>query len=345
MPAAAPRRFAGVSGILFPIRTYFREQDSRNTQKSKVGMAECQPPPPQVCRCIGNLVPDTHLVSVTRFPKHPKSKVRKSGWRECQPPPPQVCRCIGNLVPDTHLLSGTRFPKHPKVESQKVGMARMPAAAPAGLPVYRESCSRYALTFGNKIPETPKSRKSGWPSASRCAPQVCRCIGNLVPDTHLLSGTRFPKHPKVESRDGRMPTAAPAGLPVYRESCSRYALSFGNKIPETPKVESQKVGMARMPAAAPAGLPVYRESCSRYALSFGNKIPETPKSRKSGWPSASRCAPQVCRCIGNLVPDTHLLSGTRFPKHPKVESRDGRVPAAAPRRFAGVSGILFPIRT
>ncbi len=25
-----------------------------------------------------------------------------------------------------------------------------------------------------------------------------------------------------------------AALPVYRESCSRYALSFGNKIPETP---------------------------------------------------------------------------------------------------------------
>ncbi len=74
-------------------------------------------------------------------------------------------------------------------------------------------------------------------------------------------------------------------LPVYRESCSRYALSFGNKIPETPAIGPPCAAGAHRHAARGCarnqcrGLPVYRESCSRYALSFGNKIPETPAPR------------------------------------------------------------------
>ncbi len=191
-------------------------------------------------------------------------------------------------------------------------------------------CSRYALSFGNKIPETPKPPPRGGCfgcTQPKPGPKILRNVGpgsffagvpdthlsqkvespeppprggcfgctqpkpgpkdlrNVgpgsffadVPDTHLVSGTRFPKHPKVESQKvGKSGTSAPRGLlrlhaaeagsedPAQRRAgfffcrCSRYALSFGNKIPETPKSESRKVRNLR-----PAGVASVARSRSR----------------------------------------------------------------------------------
>ncbi len=244
----------GVSGILFPKLTTYREQDSRYTGKNGHSplcggngkSRVCFNPRHLRVGCFGNLVPETDYVSGTRFPIHRQkwtlTTMRRGNDNSKQPP---------GMSPSSLGVSGILFPKlttYREQDSRYTGKnghsplcggndnsKQPPGMSPSSLGVsgilfpklttYREQDSRYTGKNGHSplCGGNDKSRVCFNPRHLRVG-----CFGNLVPETDYVSGTRFPIHREKWTltimRRERQLEAAPWHESfewVFRESCSR----------------------------------------------------------------------------------------------------------------------------